>query len=191
MSIKVAGEGMKEMAPDELYLNRATIDWLPDAGSRRPYRVLAVPPLLTLYSLANAIVKTFDFDFDYAFGFYDNLQHWTKSIECYNLFVHDGLGLEDWNSRCRSAKQTKVKHVFCELRDRFLFLFDYGNEWHFILRFEGIAPRERSKKYHLILKSFGNPPPQYAVVDDIIDDVIGNYALNNNEDDDIDNTDSA
>ena len=38
------------------------------------YRVLAVPEEFTLYDLAEAIVDSFGFDFDHAFGFYNNIK---------------------------------------------------------------------------------------------------------------------
>ncbi len=183
ISIKVTGEGTKKVAADELYLIKATIDWQPGPGSRRPYRVLAIPPRLSLYDLADAIVSAFGFDFDHVFGFYNNLRNWTKSTECYDLFVDDDDGLESWNEECKSVRRTRVQHVFRELKERFLFVFDFGDEWQFILRFEGTACRERNKKYPLVLKSVGNPPEQYPMVDDTIDDDIDEYVFDDEDDD--------
>jgi len=129
----------------------------------RPYRVLAVPAGFSLYDLAGFIVESFDFDFDHAFGFYDNVKRWTDSKECYELFKDlerdKDILLEP--SPCRSVKRTRLDEVFTEDRKRWLFLFDYGDEWHFILDLKGIKPPEEGASYPQLLESFGEAPPQY------------------------------
>ena len=46
-----------------------------------PYRIVAIPGEFTLYELAESITDAFDFDFDHAFGFYDNIKSWTDSVD--------------------------------------------------------------------------------------------------------------
>ena len=131
-------------------------DW---SGNVRghPYRVLAVPQGFTLYRLAEAIVDSFGFYFDHPFGFYDNIRQWKKSKEGYELFADIG---ED--SEFKGVERTKVNQVFSERNKKMLFLFDYGDEWHFIVELKGIeSPRENSK-YPFVVESVGDAPPQYG-----------------------------
>lgn len=115
----------------------------------------------TLYELAEEIVNAFDFDLDHRFGFFDNLKSWTESKECYELFKDmEEEGLEE--TRCKSVKKTKVDRVFRNIGKKVLFLFDYGDEWHFIVELKGMESPRRGAEYSLILESVGKAPPQYC-----------------------------
>jgi hypothetical protein len=133
----------------------------------QPYRILAIQEELSLYFLAEAIVRSFSFDFDHAFGFYDNLKQWTKSEECYELFEDMPGGIMIEQIRCKSVKKTKVKAVFSDVKKRKLLLYDYGDEWHFIVELQKIEiPREDSK-YPLIVESVGEAPVQYEYPEEL------------------------
>ena len=47
-----------------------------------------------------------------------------------------------------------------------LFLFDYGDEWHFIVELKGIKPPEENVEYPLVVKSVGEAPPQYEEMEE-------------------------
>lgn len=132
----------------------------------QPYRILALPEELSLYRLAEAIVEAYDFDFDHAFGFYDNIRSWIDSEECYELFKDMPGEIIIEPSRCRSVKKTKIRDVFTEVKKRMLFLYDYGDEWHFISEFKGIEPQKENEKYPVIVESVGEAPPQYGEPDE-------------------------
>jgi hypothetical protein len=131
-----------------------------------PHRILAIPERFTLYGLAEEIVDAFDFDFDHCFGFFDNLKLWTESNECYELFkdIEKEQGLEP--TYCKSVKKTRVGGVFNEIGKKMLFLFDYGDEWRFIVELKGIELPKQDTNYPLILESIGNAPPQYGEIDE-------------------------
>jgi len=153
----------KDMASNEICVLKVILsDWRGRIRGR-PYRTLAVPAEFSLYDLAEIIVDSFDFDFDHAFGFYDNVKDWTASKECYELFKdleqEGDLLIEP--SPCQSVKRTRLGEVFTEDRKRWLFLFDYGDEWHFIVDFKGMKPPEEGVSYPCLLESFGEAPPQY------------------------------
>ncbi|MCR4403964.1 MAG: plasmid pRiA4b ORF-3 family protein [Candidatus Acetothermia bacterium] len=142
-------------------------DW--DARIRgRPYRLLAVPGELTLHDLAELIVSAFDFDLDHCFGFYDNYKSWIHSTECYDIFKdieeEEGVWLEP--SRCGSVIKTKISDIFTPAKKRWLFLFDYGDEWHFIVDLMGVTRPEKGERYPRILESVGEAPPQYECYDE-------------------------
>lgn len=55
-------------------------------AKEKPYRLIAIESSDTLYDLASVIVDSFNFDFDHAFGFYDNLKNPYNSKVQYELF---------------------------------------------------------------------------------------------------------
>ena len=129
----------------------------------RPYRVLAVPEDFTLYKLANAILSSFEFDDDHAFGFYDNLTRWSNSMEGYELFSDDD---RDPTSEFPGVKKTLIKDAFPYLKKKMLFLFDYGDEWHFRVELTGVEPVGECKSYAKVVKSVGEALPQYGNPDE-------------------------
>lgn len=146
---------------DKVYLIKATLsDWYGKVRGQ-PFRVLAVPGNFTLYSLAEAIVDSFGFHFDHAFGFYDNIKKWPNSNEGYELFADIGEG-----SKFKGVKITRVHKVFDKLGKKMLFLFDYGDEWHFIVELKGIELPKEGEKYPLVVESVGGVPLQYGEADE-------------------------
>jgi hypothetical protein len=146
---------------EKIYLVKVTLsDW---SGNVRghPYRTIAIPEGSTLYRLAEAIVGSFGFYFDHPFGFYNNITQWTKSEEGYELFADIGE-----ESKFDGVEKTKVGKVFHETKKKMLFLFDYGDEWHFIVKAKGIEPQSESAKYPLVVESVGDAPPQYGEPDE-------------------------
>jgi hypothetical protein len=57
-----------EMAGTDTFIFRAALQ-----GSASIYRDIEIDPAKSLYVLAEAIVSSFNFDFDHAFGFYTGL----------------------------------------------------------------------------------------------------------------------
>jgi len=146
---------------EKIHLIKAILsDWYGHVRGM-PYRTLAVPEEFTLYSLAEAIVDSFNFDFDHAFGFYNNIKRWTVSDEGYELFADIGE-----ESEFNGVKRTKVNEVFSEINKKMLFLFDYGDEWHFIVELKGIEASKEDAKYPLVVESVGEAPPQYGEMDE-------------------------
>ena len=129
----------------------------------RPYRVLAVPGDFTLYKFADAILSGFEFDQDHAFGVYDNLTRWSQSKEGYELFSDDD---RDPLSEFPGVKKTKINDVFTCIKKKMLFLFDYGDEWHFRVELIGVEPVGEHKTHAKVVKSVGEALPQYADPDE-------------------------
>ena len=150
MKKRVAKQGEK------IYLIKATLSDEDGRVRGQPYRVLAAPEELTLYNLAEVIVDSFDYDFDHAFGFYNDIKRWTDSVEGYELFADIGE-----ESKFKGVKETKVNEVFNKNRKNMLFLFDYNDAWHFIVELKGVESPKEKDKYPFILESFGDAPPQY------------------------------
>ena len=116
-----------------------------------------------LADFAKAIVGAFDFEFDHAFGFYSNLAgpYEIRSGTSYELFADMG---EETNSL--SVKRTRVAEAFREVGHRMLFLFDYGDDWRFVVEVLGIGNKEPGVRYPRVLKKVGTSPQQYGEWDE-------------------------
>ena len=92
-------------------------------GDTSVLRELALLETQTLYVLAEAIIVSFDFNFDHMFGFYNNIGNYYRSTRRYELFRDVG---EECESDTKGVKKTKLMEAFEEDK-KMLFLFDYGD----------------------------------------------------------------
>lgn len=117
----------------------------------------------SLYALAQAIVRFFDFDFDHAFGFYSKLKgNIYDSPVRYELFVDMGESESD----ARSVKRTRVIDAFQSVGTKLRFLFDYGDEWVFLVELVSRKPKEAKVRLPRLLGSTGKAPAQYPDAED-------------------------
>ena len=124
-----------------------------------PYRIIGVPVNLSLYKLASVITESFNFYFDHAFGFYDNPKNIYKSSEGYELFFDVGE-----ETQFGSVKKNKISQVFDSPGKKMCFLFDYGDEWKFIVELINDEPVNNIKKYPKLIEKKGKAPEQYPEV---------------------------
>jgi hypothetical protein len=80
----------KLSAQKQVAVFKISINAIPENEKRRPHRTIAVDANADLYALAQAINYAFDFDFDHAFGFYDNLKDPYNAHTKYELFADSG-----------------------------------------------------------------------------------------------------
>lgn len=123
---------------------------------------MALKGRTSLYAFAKEIVGAFDFEFDHAFGFYDNIKDIHESSEAYTLFYDFG---DSVNDNEKSVKKSYIYKVF-QLNKKMLFLFDYGDNWEFLVECCGIIEAEVGKRYPKVTKKQGEAPPQYPNYDD-------------------------
>jgi hypothetical protein len=129
----------------------------------RLYREIEIDSGRSLYDLAEAIVRTFDFDLDHAFGFYGKLTgNYTASPVRYELFAD----MEGGSSDAGSVKRTKVARAFPAVGTTMLFLFDYGDEWRFKVELVGMGKKIPKAHYPKVLATMGTAPPQYQNMDE-------------------------
>jgi Plasmid pRiA4b ORF-3-like protein len=134
-------------------------------ASLRPkiYRDIEIAGTGSLYTLAQAVVRSFDFDFDHAFGFYSKLKgNIYDSPVRYELFVDIGEGEGD----ARSVKRTRAVKAFPSVGTKMRFLFDYGDEWEFLVELVERKPKEPKVKLPRLLISAGKAPAQYPDPED-------------------------
>ncbi|MCF7674650.1 MAG: plasmid pRiA4b ORF-3 family protein [Akkermansiaceae bacterium] len=110
----------------------------------------------SLHDLAEGIIKSVGFDLDHCFGFYDNLKDYYHSMEEYTLFADIG---EESKKEDTGVEGTSTESVF-KPKKQMLFLFDYGDDWKFIVTCIGEANVPAFKRPKILATS-GTPPVQY------------------------------
>src|SRR3954469_20830460 len=123
--------------------------------------------------LAQAIVSAFDFEFDHAFGFYSALtgREVMRAQPKYEVFADMG---ERENSG--SVKRTRVAEAFPMVGHTMLFLFDYGDDWRFVVEVIGLGEKEPKVRYPRVLRKVGRSPEQYPDWDDEAEEYRGEEA---------------
>src|ERR1051325_7576843 len=131
---------------------------LRESHSAKVYRDIEIDGASSLYALAQAITRSFDFDFDHAFGFYGKLKgNLYDSAVRYERFADMG----ESDGKARSVKRTRVAEVFPAVGTKMRFLFDYGDEWVFLVECVKQKPKEPKIKLPRLLISAGKAPKQY------------------------------
>ncbi len=139
---------------------------IPPALPSDAWREIECPGSLTLEDLAREILHAFEFDNDHLWSFYLSGKPWDPRTE-YALIADSGL-------LGKRPPKLAGKHKLRDIplpKKEFLFLFDYGDEWHFgvtLTRTSGTLTLEVS--YPRIVASQGDPPPQYPFEDEDWDD---------------------
>jgi Plasmid pRiA4b ORF-3-like protein len=122
------------------------------------YRDFEIGDGATLHDLAEAIVQSFDFDLDHAFGFYNKLKgNLFDSAVRYELFADMGEGETD----AKGVERTPIAEAFPAVGAKMRFLFDYGDNWEFLIALVARKPRPPRVRLPRVLLSVGAAPEQY------------------------------
>lgn len=140
-------------------------DDYPPAKENRIIRKIQIAETKSLYNFAKVITQAFDFYFDHCFGFYSDFDRPQNSEKAYELF-YDLDDVEPPAPHVKSVKRTKIQQVFKQSGDKMLFLFDYGDGWHFFVELEEIKQAEKRDLKPVILESIGKAPLQYPPCED-------------------------
>lgn len=127
------------------------------------YRDIEIRGSHDLYQFAEIITRSFDFYFDHAFGFSDDLRGFYRGKEMYELFndIEDvepsgsGMGVEG----------TRIANVY-KPKKKMLFLFDYGDDWMFMTECLGTRDAVPKEKLPRLVESKGQAPEQYPRYDE-------------------------
>jgi hypothetical protein len=127
------------------------------------YREIEVESRKTLSDLAEAIVRAFGFEFDHAFGFYSKLtgRDVMRAQPKYELFADMGEKTD-----AKSVRKTRVADAFPDVGHTMLFMFDYGDDWRFVVKVIGMGQKAAKARYPKVLKKVGDAPEQYGAWDD-------------------------
>jgi hypothetical protein len=147
------------MAQDGIVIIRVEL-----ARRKSLYREIEIDASESLFALAEAITRSFDFNFDHAFGFYTGLKSATmmRRNPRYELFAD----MEGAAADSISVKKTRISQAFRQVGHTMMFLFDYGDEWLFRVSLKGTGARLAEVGYPRVAAARGKSPPQYPDSDD-------------------------
>ena len=123
-------------------------------------RRVAVSGNKNLVHLAQVILGAFNFDCDHCFGFYGDIDKHPgrEQTEAYEAFVD--AGVEPTSNQTQSVERTKISSVFKGIGKKMLFVFDYGDDWRFIVELKEIQANS-VLKLPGVLSRAGVAPQQY------------------------------
>ncbi len=122
---------------------------------KRIYRDIELTPEDTLEDVHLIIQKAFDFGYDHLYAFFLDNKRWSRHAEV-------GAQESSPEQGTRKAHKVNLSHLILLPKQKFLYLFDFGDEWLFEVEFRGTCSREKGIKYPRIIKIQGNPPKQYG-----------------------------
>jgi hypothetical protein len=115
------------------------------------WRTIETAANQTLHALHYAIQDAVDFDIDHLYSFFMSNQAWDDGT-AYNSPYTDGP----------SASSVKIEELDLRMKQRFLYLFDYGDEHRFEVQLIDVNPEApRDESYPRILERHGEDPEQY------------------------------
>lgn len=74
---------------------------------------------------------------------------------------------EDSDSKIKDVNEVKINEVFDKIGKKMLFIYDFGDEWQFIIELLGTDSPKPNKKYPYFIKSSGRAPSQYGDDEDV------------------------
>jgi hypothetical protein len=125
--------------------------------------VVELPSRSSLADLAEMILKAMEFDDDHAYGFFDNLKNVYRSKEKYTLFADQGDAVDDSE---KGVSTVSVGTAFHKAGKKPMFLFDYGDDWHFLVTCSEIKEDKGSRKRPRVVSVSGERPVQYPGFDE-------------------------
>jgi hypothetical protein len=115
------------------------------------WRTIEVSADQTLDDLHHAILEAVDFDPDHLYSFYISNRAWDQSSE----YAHP-------HAQGPSAARVKIGDLNLRMKQRFLYLFDYGDEHRFEVQLIDVAPEAAGDgEYPRIVEVHGKNPEQY------------------------------
>jgi hypothetical protein len=128
-------------------------------GARWIWRELELTANQTLADLGDAIPLAFGFDDPHLWSFFLSGKPWDRNSE-YALLADDPFG-----DPKQAAHDLPVSKAPAD--KEFLFLFDYGDEWHFGVKLVGTGQQTRpGARYPRLVATDGQAPQQYPEIDD-------------------------
>jgi hypothetical protein len=137
--------------PVQTYLLRVSYRGMPDS-----YREIEIAEDQNFEDLHLMIQKAFDWDDDHLYSFFMGRRPYDKATE---------IG-SPWSECKRHTHQVTLGGIGLKIKQRFLYLFDYGDDHLFDLEVRAINPQAPKGKYPKIVASHGPAPSQYGDWDD-------------------------
>lgn len=123
------------------------------------YRHIQIPKKDTLAVLADVILWSFDFANDHAHAFFMDNVAWSDADSYFLSFVSD------------DGEERYTENVYLDIlsvKQKFKFIFDFGEEWRFECQVLREIEAEDEEAY--IVREIGMPPEQYPDYDGFDDE---------------------
>jgi hypothetical protein len=134
--------------------------------AREIWRDIEIAANQSLAALGETIPLAFGFTDPHLWSFFLSGKAWDSTTE-YALVADREWGFE---SRGRAANRVRIRDLplpGATGKKEFLFLFDYGDEWHFGVKLRRTQDAvEPGARYPRVVASDGAAPPQYLNLDD-------------------------
>jgi hypothetical protein len=144
-------------------------------GIKRIWRRITVRGSQTLDDLLEAIFEAFDRDDEHLYSFHFPRPGSTgraivrDSQQYLHPFAADNeFGLKDANAR--NAAKTTLDSLSLRVKQSFLYLFDFGDEWWHTVTVEATDTPVEKGPYPRIIERSGKSPPQYPDEEEDWDD---------------------
>ena len=122
------------------------------------YRHIQISESVTLHNLSSAILNAFEFFDDHLHSFFMNNRAWDQDAE----YTCPGGDLDEDGVRGSSDK-AKLSRFRLSKGDKFLYIFDFGDEWRFQIKVLRVV--NEPTETPVVLKSVGQVS-QYGYDDD-------------------------
>lgn len=138
---------------------------------KRTWRTIAIKDNQSLDDLHETIFCAFDRHDEHLYSFYmtNGVKRKDRFKNCpeytHPMGMQDG-GMVGFRSPPKNAAKTKIKDLNLSVKDKFEYLFDFGDEWLHEIVLEKIEDPAPKTKYPKILKINGESPDQYPDYDD-------------------------
>jgi len=123
--------------------------------NRRIWRTIELLDNQTLHDLHNAIQSAFDWDDDHLYAFFMTNKAWDR---------RESYGAP--HSDMRSASKARLNQLGLRPSQKFLYVFDFGDELRHEITVMGQVTFDPTAKYPRILQIKGEAPPQYGETED-------------------------
>ena len=138
--------------------------------SKNIWRDIEILGHLRLSDLGEAIPLAFDFDDPHLWSFFLSGKAWDQSSE-YSIQPDSDLGDDRPVRQAVAVRIRDVPYPGASGKKEFLFLFDYGDEWHFGVKLRGVREATvREADFPRVVAALGDSPPQYPNADDLDDE---------------------
>jgi hypothetical protein len=135
-------------------------------NARSIWREIEIASNQTLADLGEAIPLAFGFDDPHLWSFFLSGQAWDRATEYALASEADSFG----GPRAHAARQAAIRDVpwpGASGKQEVLFLFDYGDEWHFGVKLVRQSPTVvPGVRYPRVVAQQGTAPPQYPDLDE-------------------------
>lgn len=125
--------------------------------SPKIWRKIEIKGSQTLHHLHKAIFEAYERYDEHLYAFFMSNKPWDHSSE---------YGLPDPERRAKNSKRARIDSLELQMKRKFLYLFDFGDEWWHSIQLLNMTEEELEGLYPRIIESQGMAPPQYPPDDE-------------------------